>query len=114
MTQGIVVGVEQDQAWLATLQMLKAFSVWLAAFNFREEVTKRELMCSFLPVCVEFFVTSQSTVSTPGNSGAFLSVGIIVVYDADGNVSVLKNFNQLLCCKVFNRHHSKGFIIFIT
>jgi hypothetical protein len=63
----------------------------LAASNSLEEVLERELTCSFLPLPMEFFVTSQSTVNTPVNFGSSLSVHIIVIFDASGNVNVLRN-----------------------
>lgn len=61
----------------------------LATFNSLEEVMMRQPACSFLTHPIEFFVTSQSTLNTPGNSGNSLSVSITVIYDASGNVSAL-------------------------
>jgi hypothetical protein len=74
---------------------------------------ERELTSSFLPIAIQVFVTSHDTRGHSCNFGISLSVGIIIIYDANGNVDVLKKLSQLLCLKAFNLLPIRGFIIII-
>jgi hypothetical protein len=49
------------------------------------------MTCSFLPIAIQVFVTSHGTRGHSCNFGISLPVGIIIVYDANGSVDVLKN-----------------------
>jgi hypothetical protein len=84
--------VEHDQAGLAPLQ-----SQWIDNFSCLQDVMETEVICSFLPLSIEFSASSHSTLNFSGNFGISLPVGIIIIYDGSGSVSVLKKFNQLLC-----------------
>jgi hypothetical protein len=83
------------------LNQLSSRGSGLTTINFPEEMLERKLTCGFLPLAVEFFVTSHSTLITSVTM-ALLSVGIIILCNASGSI-VLKRFNQFLCGKVFQQ-----------
>jgi hypothetical protein len=70
-------------------------------------------MCSFLPPATDFYVTSHSILSCSSSFGTSLPVGIIIIYDANGSVDMLKKFSQLVWWKVFNTLYIRRFVIFI-
>jgi hypothetical protein len=57
-----------------------------------------ELMCSFLPSLLSSLLTGQITLNPSGKDDNPASVVIIVIYNSNGNVGVLKQFSELLWC----------------
>jgi hypothetical protein len=67
----------------------------LTDFTPLEDVIKRQLKCSFLPFTIQFFITRNSTLIHPDNFQTplpnIIIIIIIIIYDANGSVNVLKN-----------------------
>jgi hypothetical protein len=55
-----------------------------------------EMMSSFLPLTIDFFVTSHSTLYRSGNFGISVPVGVIFINDANGSVDMLKKLSVAL------------------
>lgn len=55
---------------------------------------EKVLICSFLSRDVELFVTSHSTIRCCGNFSTSFPVGVIIIYDANSSVIVLKMMDE--------------------
>jgi hypothetical protein len=55
-----------------------------------EELIQKEVPCSFLPLLVQFFLTSQKALNPSDNFGTPLSVGISAIHNATDNIDTIK------------------------